>query len=98
MIFKDQSSLRIRLTTGVDITAAGALRVQYRKPGGTLSYFTATSEDDSTGVIYYDFAADDLDESGVWTFWAFVTFSDGRSAAGEAINVQVYEPGTVVEE
>ena len=97
MIFKDQTSLRIRLTTSVDITSASVLRVKYRKPSGTLSYFTATEEIALTGVIYYDFATDDLDESGVWTFWAFVTFSDGRSADGEAINVQVYEPGTVVE-
>jgi hypothetical protein len=92
-IYKGQSSLRIRLTTGVDITSASELLIKYRKPGGTLGDWTATSEDDVAGIIFYDLVIDDLDETGNWIFWAHVIFSDSRTAPGQGVTVRVYEEG-----
>jgi hypothetical protein len=31
--------------------------------------------------------------TGWWTLWAFVTFADGRTAAGEAAKVYVWDEG-----
>lgn len=97
-IYKDQSSLRITLKTGVDITGANALVVRAKKPSSTTTVpvivdLPALSENDSTGQIYHDFIDGELDESGKWTFWAYVTFADGRSAPGEPVTVTVYEEG-----
>ena len=94
MIFKDQSSLRIRLTTNVDITGASTLQIKYTKPSGTSSYWTATEGTASTGIIYYDIVSTEIDEAGRWILWAYVTFSDGRSAAGEIAHMTVHDEGT----
>ena len=93
MIFRNQTSLRVKLTTNVDITGATALKIKYRKPSGDTGEWTATSEDNSTGIIYYDIQAGDINESGNWVMWAYVTFSDSRSAPGEIVKVKVYEEG-----
>lgn len=94
MIYKDQTNLRIRLTMGVDITDASVLRIKYTKPDGTESHWAATSESDATGIIYYDIQTGDISASGRWRFWAWVTFSDGRSAPGEVVVVNVNTEGT----
>ena len=93
MIYKNQSSLRIKLTTDVAITGALVRQIKYIKPDGSSGNWAATSEDDLTGIIYYDLEAGDLDQSGTWYFWAYITFSDGRSAPGEAVKVKVYDEG-----
>ena len=92
-IFINQSKLRLQLTTGVDITGATSLLIKYKDPDGTEGSFTATSSDDDNGVIYYDFTDGELDTRGVWTFWAYITFSDGRVAPGEVSTIKVYNEG-----
>jgi hypothetical protein len=93
-IFAGQTALRIQLTTGQDITDAEATKIKYEKPDGTTGEWSASVSDETTGVIYKDMAStDDLNAAGWWKFWAFVTFSDGRSAAGEAVRVKVEEAG-----
>jgi len=84
-IYKSQDSLRIKLTTSVDITGATVKKIYYKKPGGTIGSWDATVDVIATGVIYYDVVSGDIDESGQWEFWAYITFSDGRSAPGQAI-------------
>lgn len=90
-IFKNQDKLRIRLTVGQDITGATLKQIRAVAPSGALKQWTATVETAATGIIYYNFAAADLDETGDWVFYAFITFSDGRSAAGEDVYRRVYE-------
>ena len=93
--YKLQTALKIRLTCGQDITGATVKRVKYRKPDGTGGYWDATVEDAESGIIYYDLQSDDddLDQEGLWTFWAYITFSDGRSAPGEPIQKFFYSEG-----
>jgi hypothetical protein len=93
MIFRNQTSLRIKLTTNVDITGSTVRQIKYRKPSGQTGNWTALSEDDALGIIYYDVQTGDINESGNWVIWAYVTFSDSRSAPGEIIKVKVYEEG-----
>jgi len=92
-IFKGQTALIIRLTTNQDITGA-TVYVKYKKPSGATGSWPASITTASTGVISYAINnADDLDEVGVWTFWAYVEFADGTVAAGEPITKEVYKQG-----
>lgn len=93
-LYNGQTSLRIQLTTGVDITGATVTRIKYEKPSDTTGYWDATVSDNTTGVIYYDVTAGDIDETGNWKFWAYITFSDGRSAPGESIIEYFYTEGS----
>ena len=91
-IFKNQSSLEIELTTGVNI--AGAIpKIKYIKPSGTAGEFAATIVTAATGVIKYDIISTELDEAGAWKVWAYVTFSDLRTAPGESVTMNVYNEG-----
>ncbi len=96
-IYINQENLRIRLTTSVNIADATTIKIKYKKPDGTEGSWDAEVEDETNGIIYYDVkkTADgaDIDQSGNWKFWAFITFSDGRSAPGEAISQYIYIEG-----
>jgi len=83
-VFYGQDSLKIQLTTNTDITGATGLAIKYRKAdGSTTGSWTATSSNDTTGVIYYDVSSTSvLNSVGDWKIWAYVTFSDGRVAPG----------------
>ena len=90
-IYKNQTSLRIKLTTGVDITDAKTLQIKYIKPEGDTGTLTATENTAATGIIHYDIKTTDtwFDESGDWEFYAYVVFSDDRFARGESVLVKV---------
>jgi len=98
-IFKNQTYLRIKLTTSVDITGALDLRIYYRKPiSKEIGYVTAASLDNAEGILFFDIlpgdsdlASEFLDEVGKWKFWAYVEFSDGRVARGETVVQEIYE-------
>jgi hypothetical protein len=90
-IFKDQSYLRIQLSTGVNITDALEISIYYRKPDATIASVTAQVLTSNPGVIYYDMPATSfLDQTGNWKFWAFIKFSDGREARGETVTEKIY--------
>ena len=90
-VYKNQTSLRVRLTLGVDITDAIVKQIKYQKPSGIVGYWNATVEDATEGIIYYDITTNDINEAGQWKFWAYITFSDGRSAPGEYATETIYE-------
>ena len=91
-IYNGQSKLRIRLDTSQDISGATA-EIKYKKPSGNTGKWTAVVEDYTNGIIYYDVVAGDVDESGKWKFWAYITFSGGLVAPGKVAVVNVYEEG-----
>lgn len=97
-IYKNQENLRIKLTTGVSIVDATIKKIKYEKPDGTEGSWNAEVEDATNGIIYYDVKITangaDIDQVGIWKFWAFITFSDGRSAPGEVIEQRIYAEGT----
>ena len=91
-IYVDQESLRLTLQTGVDISGSSARAIKFLKPDqSTTGSWDATVT--GTEDLYYDFDGSELDVSGEWTFWAFVTFGDGRTAPGEPVFMKVYEEG-----
>jgi hypothetical protein len=92
-IFKGQSALRITLNTFCDLEGIEIAVIRYRKPNGKAGEFAAAVGDSAKGVIFHECIEGGIDISGWWSFWAFITFADGRTAAGEAAKVYVWQEG-----
>jgi hypothetical protein len=89
-IFKGQTALRIVLNTFIDLVGIEKAVIRYRKPNGKAGEFTAGVID--TCVIH-ECIEGEIDVSGWWAFWAFITFADGRTAAGETAKVYIWNEG-----
>jgi hypothetical protein len=92
-IFRGQSALRITVKTFCDLEGIEKAAIKYRKPDGKTGVFSAAVGDIDNGVIFHEIIEGEIDVSGWWSFWAFVTFEDGRTAAGETAKVFVWEEG-----
>jgi len=92
-IFSGQSALRITLRVFCDLEGVLSAVIKYRKPNGIIGEFAAFVLDISKGVISHECIEGELDLSGWWVFWAFITFADGRTAAGEAAKVYIWHEG-----
>ena len=92
-IFKGQSALRLTLKTFVDLEGIENAVIRYRRPNGKNVEFPAAVGDMSTGVIFHECIEGEIDVSGWWAFWAFVTFADGRTAAGQTAKVYIWKEG-----
>jgi hypothetical protein len=92
-IFKGQSALRITVRTFTDLGDIGSAVVKYRKPDGSAGEFAAGVGDAAKGVIAHECLEGEIDLAGWWSFWAFITFADGRTAAGETAKVFVWREG-----
>jgi hypothetical protein len=67
--------------------------IKYRKPDGAAGSFQAGVADTGKGIIFHECIEGEIDTAGWWTFWAFITFNDGRTASGEAAKVFVWNEG-----
>jgi hypothetical protein len=92
-IFKEQSALRITVKTFTDLEGIISAIIKYLKPDGTAGSFAAGVGDTAKGVIFHECIEGELDMAGWWVFWAFITFADGRTAAGEATKVFIWNEG-----
>jgi hypothetical protein len=92
-IFKGQSALRIILKTFTDLEGVISAVIKRRKPDGSVGEFAAGVGDAAKGVIFHECVEGELDMAGWWVFWAFITFGDGRTAAGEAAKVFIWHEG-----
>jgi len=92
-IFLGQSALRITLKTFIDLEGIENAVIKFRKPNGITGELAAAVGDTARGVIFHECIEGEIDVSGWWAFWAFITFEDGRTAAGETAKVYVWEEG-----
>ena len=92
-VFRNQSALRITVRTFCDLEGIEKAVIKYRKPDGKSGEFNAAVGNSAKGVIFHECIEGEIDVSGWWAFWAFITFADGRTAAGEAAKVFVWEMG-----
>jgi hypothetical protein len=79
--------------TFCDLEGIQNAAIRYRKPGGFSGEFAAAVGDAAKGVIFHECIEGEIDRAGWWVFWAFITFADGRTAAGEAEKVYVWREG-----
>jgi len=92
-IYKNQSALRITVKTFCDLEGITSAVIRYRKPNGKTGEFSAGVKEGTEGIIFHEVTEGEINVSGWWAFWAFVTFDDGRTAAGEASKVYVWNEG-----
>jgi hypothetical protein len=92
-IYEGQSALRITVKTFCDLEGAVSAVIKFRKPGGSKGELAAGIGDSANGVLFHECLEGEIDRSGWWVFWAFITFEDGRSAAGEACKLFVWREG-----
>jgi hypothetical protein len=93
-VYAGQSALRITLKTFTDLEGIVSVVIKYRKPDGTTGEFSAGIADSARGVIFHECLEGEIDLSGWWAFWAFITFADGRTAAGDTAKVFVWNEGS----
>jgi hypothetical protein len=92
-IYAGQAALRITLKVYTDLEGAEGVLIKYRKPDGAEGSFPAGVGDSGKGIIFHECIEGELDMAGWWVFWAFITFGDGRTAAGEGARVFVWNEG-----
>lgn len=92
-IYKGQSALRISLETAVNLERINGAYIKYKKPDKSTGSWTAGVSDALRGVIFRECIEGDIPVSGWWTFWAFVEFDDGRTAAGEPVKIYIWNEG-----
>jgi hypothetical protein len=92
-VFAGQSALGLVLRTFTDLEGIIQAAIKYRKPGGIMGEFAAGVSDMGKGVIFHECIEGEIDKAGWWVFWAFITFADGRTAAGEPAKVFVWQEG-----
>jgi hypothetical protein len=92
-VYAGQSALRITVKTFTDLEGILSAVVKYRKPDGSAGEFTAGVGDAAKGLIFHECIEGEIDMAGWWVFWAFITFGDGRTAAGEGVKVYVWKEG-----
>ena len=65
-------------SSAVNISSASTKQLIIKKPSGTkLTKATSFSTDGTDGKMYYNIAADDLDEAGTYKLQGKVIISDG---------------------
>jgi len=92
-IFVGQSALRITVKTFCDLEGVLSATIRFRKPNGVMGELAAAVGDEAKGVIFHEVIEGEIDLSGWWAFWAYITFSDGRTAAGETAKVYIWKEG-----
>jgi hypothetical protein len=92
-IYKEQSALRISLKTFTDLEGIEKAVILFRKPNKKTGVFAAAVTDPKEGIISHECIEGEIDMTGWWMFWAFITFTDGRTAIGEAAKVFVWKQG-----
>jgi hypothetical protein len=92
-IFRGQSALRITIRTFSNLEGIEKAEIKYRKPNKVEGLFDAGVSDAEKGVVFHECIEGDIDVSGWWVFWAFITFADGRTAAGQAVKAYVWQEG-----
>jgi hypothetical protein len=92
-VYKGQSALRITARTFTDLEGCLSALIKYRKPNGAMGEFAAGVSDMGKGIISHECIEGEIDRAGWWVFWAFITFADGRTAAGEPAKVFVWKEG-----
>jgi hypothetical protein len=92
-IYAGQSALRITVKTFTDLGNIASAVIRCRKPDGSAGEFAAGVVDAAKGVVFHECIEGEIDQAGWWSFWAFITFADGRTAAGETAKVFVWNEG-----
>ncbi len=87
-IYKDTVGTKIILDCGTDISQLISAKIYYKKPSGSVGYWTANLEE--TQKIYYTVQDGDLDEAGQWELQAYIELPNWKGF-GQPTTFSVYD-------
>lgn len=94
-VYKNQTALRLIVDTAIELGSGDVCEIRYCKPDGVTGSFPASILNENSSLIYHDITSEtELDVSGWWKFWAYITFTDGRSACGKAVKIFIADEGS----
>ena len=82
-------TVKISLDTNVDLTAATALLIKYKKPDATTGSWTPIL--DGTYGVQFNTITSTLDQRGTWTLQAYAEFGAAR-LHGKWEELKVFAP------
>ena len=91
-IYVGQSALTLKLDTEVDLSTATDPRIYYLKPVSGLIGYWVGSKVETTKIKYDVVDALQLNEAGVWVFWAYALF-ETKVIYGESVKRFIFTPG-----
>ena len=65
-------SLQLKIDTGVDLTSATLLRIDYMKPNGTTAVFDTGITVENLTTLVYNIPKNTLSLTGKWSLYAYV--------------------------
>jgi hypothetical protein len=95
-VYVGQTALTIRLNTFIPLENILSVQIKYIKPRQptVIKTWNASIYDKDEGIIEYKIKSKtDLDQPGLWTCWAHITFTDGTFAPGQPAQFQVFPEG-----
>jgi len=95
-VYVNAIGVEFRLDTGSDLTGATKMEIHAKKPSGDIVTWTA-SQYAATTKITYTTIDGDLDESGTWTFQAYVEWTTSSVHWGLAVEKEIWERWEVIE-
>jgi hypothetical protein len=84
-LYKNQTNARLRFPSGIDLTGATTMRIYYKKPDKTASYWSATALGQD---LIYKPTTGQLDQIGAWTFRNYVVIA-GEEGWGDPTTIEV---------
>lgn len=96
-VFSGQTSLRIRITDLGVLSGSDEILIKCQKQvkNAETTEWTATVEDATEGIIYYDLTTEDELTEGKYNVWPHITWSDGRISIGTANELIIMQEGRI---
>ena len=95
-IYVGQVDVEVKPDAKVALGVPTVLKVSYKKPGGDKGLWPVAGNANVVESTYaqYFTVADDLDESGMWTFQVYAELAGGFKGYGEPIEIWIHDPPT----
>lgn len=92
-VYIGQTALKIEVDLKANLTDA-SVKLKFKKPTGEAGEFAMIITDTINGIAKFEAqTANTFNVAGTWTFWAYVTYGNGKVAAGEVFIIRFYKEG-----
>lgn len=81
------NDLQLTLETNTDISGANTYQIRYKKPDGTVGYWSGSLVGTTQIRVQIDNA--DLDVAGIWTFKSYVSYATGEIYQGDPVTYEI---------
>lgn len=93
-IYEGQTKWTLTLDTGVDLSDASSIAIQYKKPNGDSGEWKASVANTTQGLVFYNQWKENDLISGTWKVWVKIIDKYRKVSYGQPATFKVYKPGT----